>query len=108
MPDQTTRVDNAISREGNRSLLSPQVRRLREARHRSGITLRQLAAMSGVFWTVIWRIESGRHAHPQASTLRKIASALGVSLDPTAIPSKSGFTETAMGSSGTVGQERED
>ena len=51
--------------------------RLREARLRRMLTLRELAARTGVGFDTISRIETGRQ-RPRISTLRRLAEALGV------------------------------
>lgn len=51
--------------------------RLAELREERALTLRELSAMSGVATDTINQIELG-HRRPRASTLRKLARALGV------------------------------
>ena len=51
-------------------------RRVRELRQENVLTLRELAAKSGVSKDTINRIEHGHGAYP--STIRKLARALGV------------------------------
>ncbi len=51
--------------------------KLRELRRRRVLTLRELERESGVSYNTIWRLENGyRQARP--STIRKLATALGV------------------------------
>lgn len=50
---------------------------LREWRERRALSLRELAAASGVSYREVVRIAGGRH-RPRPSTRRKIAAALGV------------------------------
>ena len=52
------------------------VPRLRDARERQALTLRELGALAGVGFVTIWRLEQGRPA--QLRTIRKLAAALGV------------------------------
>ena len=51
--------------------------KLRELRLRRALTLRELAALSGVAFDTIHGIETGKH-QPRPSTVRKLADALGV------------------------------
>jgi len=53
------------------------IRRLRMQR---GLTIQKLAEMSGLSVATIWLIENGRIS-PTLRTLRKIAAALGVSVE---------------------------
>jgi transcriptional regulator with XRE-family HTH domain len=55
--------------------------RLKDLRERRVLTLEELAAKSGVHYTSIARIETGRAARPHPSTIRKLAAALGVSAE---------------------------
>ncbi len=51
--------------------------KLRAARDRKALTLRELAEASGVNYSTIWQLESGRRdARP--STIRKLVAALGI------------------------------
>lgn len=50
---------------------------LRKLRLKAGLSLRTLAAKSGLHWMTIWKIESGL-ASPKLETLKAIASALKV------------------------------
>ena len=52
-------------------------RKLRETRLRQALTLRDLAARSGVAYDTIHGIETAKH-QPRPSTVRKLAEALGV------------------------------
>lgn len=57
-----------------------EVPRLRDARDRRGLTLKQLAERSGVALSSLNRLENGRHlAYP--STVQKIAAALNVTVE---------------------------
>jgi transcriptional regulator with XRE-family HTH domain len=53
--------------------------RLKEWREQRGLTVRGLAAISGVHYVSLVRIEMGR-LDPRLSTLQKLCAALGVSL----------------------------
>lgn len=53
--------------------------RIKELRKRSGLSLDELASRAEMSKSGIWEIESGS-SDPRLSTLRKIASALGVPL----------------------------
>jgi len=53
--------------------------RLREIRERGGLSLRRLAAESGVGVATLARLEAGEY-DPRLSTLRKLAKALRVSV----------------------------
>ena len=51
--------------------------KLKELRTDRALSLRELAAESGVSHTTIWKLEQGREeAHPR--TIRRLAEALGV------------------------------
>ncbi len=52
--------------------------RLKEERRRAGLTQRELAAAAGVGVNTIARIESGDIEEPRVSSLRKLATALGL------------------------------
>ena len=52
--------------------------RLRRLRGRRVWTLQDLAVRSGVHYTTIARIETNREYKPHATTIRKLAKALGV------------------------------
>jgi transcriptional regulator with XRE-family HTH domain len=66
--------------------------RLRTARERRGWTREALAFHSGVSWSAIAQVESGRRRHLRPDTLSALAEALGVTIDylvrgvPTATP----------------------
>ncbi len=51
--------------------------RVRTARRRAALTLRELAAATGIGFDTLSRIETGQQ-QPRMSTVRKIADALGV------------------------------
>ena len=51
--------------------------KLRRARALAAMTLRELAEASGVAFSTIWQLESGRR-EARPSTVRKLAAALGV------------------------------
>jgi len=53
------------------------VTKLRELRRRRVLTLRELEEESGVSYNTIWRLENG-HNDARPSTIRKLATALGV------------------------------
>ncbi len=55
-------------------------KKLRELRLRQALTLRELGALSGVAYDSINAIELGRQ-QPRPSTVRRLATALGVSPD---------------------------
>jgi transcriptional regulator with XRE-family HTH domain len=54
--------------------------KLREARLRRALTLRDLGKLAGVSYDSIHALEVGKHA-PRPSTIRKLAAALGVPPD---------------------------
>ncbi len=54
--------------------------RVRTARQRAGMTLRQLGSATGVSASLLSQIENGR-ARPSVTTLYSLVAALGVSLD---------------------------
>jgi transcriptional regulator with XRE-family HTH domain len=54
------------------------VTRIREER---GLTQQELAKKAGTSYQTIWRIETGKHAEPGIYIAKRIARALGVSLD---------------------------
>jgi transcriptional regulator with XRE-family HTH domain len=53
------------------------MRRLRELRRQSVLSMRELEEASGVSYNTIWRLETGKTG-AQPRTIRKIAKALGV------------------------------
>jgi transcriptional regulator with XRE-family HTH domain len=55
--------------------------RLRASRERRGWTKEELAVHSGISWSAITQIESGRRPNARPSTLSALTDALGVSLD---------------------------
>src|SRR5687767_203826 len=56
-------------------------RRIRASRARLGWTREELAVRSGMSWSAIAQVESGRRANPRPTTLSALAGALGVSID---------------------------
>jgi transcriptional regulator with XRE-family HTH domain len=52
--------------------------KLNRIRTERAYSLRELAELAGVTQDNIWKIESGRTRRPHPSTVRKLASALGV------------------------------
>jgi transcriptional regulator with XRE-family HTH domain len=54
---------------------------LRQIRERKGWTQNHLAEVSGVPQPSIWRLENGQILNPKTSLLRKLAEALGVTMD---------------------------
>ena len=54
---------------------------LRQIRERKGWTQNHLAEVSGVPQPSIWRLEKGLILNPKTSLLRKLAEALGVTMD---------------------------
>ena len=52
---------------------------LKAIRLKRGLSLRQLARLSGISWMTIWRIEQGK-TEPTVATLRKLAQALNVAI----------------------------
>jgi transcriptional regulator with XRE-family HTH domain len=59
-------------------IFGQRVTRIREER---GLTQQELATKAGTSYQTIWRIENGKHAEPGIYIARRIARALGVSLD---------------------------
>lgn len=57
--------------------LSENLRRLRDA---AGMSQQALAEKAGVSWSIIASLEQGKSANPRLSTLRALATALGVKL----------------------------
>jgi transcriptional regulator with XRE-family HTH domain len=55
--------------------------RLRAARERSGWTREALAVRSGLSWSAIAQVESGRRKNVRPQTLAALAEALGVTID---------------------------
>lgn len=55
--------------------------RLREARERAGLSARALDEKAGITPGHTTLIESGRRESPAVETIRKLAEALGVSID---------------------------
>ena len=55
--------------------------RLRAARQRLGWSREALAFHSGVSWSAIAQVESGRRKHVRPGTLSQLSKALGVSID---------------------------
>ncbi len=55
--------------------------KLRQIRISKGLSYRKLAALSGVSFTQIEKIESGIAHNPKLETVCKLAKALGVGLD---------------------------
>jgi transcriptional regulator with XRE-family HTH domain len=55
--------------------------RLRAARERLGWSREALAVRSGVSWSAVAQVESGRRRHLRPDTLSGLATALGVSID---------------------------
>lgn len=53
--------------------------RLKTFRERQGLSLRKLAAVAGVHYVSLVRLEAGTY-DPRLSTLKKLAKALGVSV----------------------------
>jgi transcriptional regulator with XRE-family HTH domain len=56
-------------------------RRVTLEREKRRLSQQELAAMAGVSYQTIWRIEHGKHKEPGIYVARKIARALSVSLD---------------------------
>jgi transcriptional regulator with XRE-family HTH domain len=54
---------------------------IRSARSRAGLTRAQLAEKAGIPRLTIWRIETGMTPDPRSDTLRRIATALGCTVD---------------------------
>ena len=52
--------------------------RLKELREDRALSLRDLERISGVSYNTIWFIEAGRRTRTHPSTIRKLATALGV------------------------------
>jgi transcriptional regulator with XRE-family HTH domain len=60
------------------SIISKNLRKMREAK---GLSQEKLARMVDVANNTIIKIESGKNQNPTLNTLKKIAKALGVSID---------------------------
>jgi len=60
------------------SIISKNLRKMREAK---GLSQEKLARMADVANNTIIKIESGKNQNPTLNTLKKIAKALGVSID---------------------------
>jgi transcriptional regulator with XRE-family HTH domain len=58
--------------------VAPLKEKLKEERRRAGLTQGELAEKAGVGINTIVRIETGEIEEPRVSTLRKLASALGL------------------------------
>lgn len=56
-------------------------KKIRELRHKTGISQEKLARLAGVSYNTIVKIESGESKNPTFQTMAGIAKALGVSLD---------------------------
>jgi transcriptional regulator with XRE-family HTH domain len=56
-------------------------RRVTRIREERGLTQQELAKKAGTSYQTIWRIEAGKHVEPGIYIARRIARALGVSLD---------------------------
>jgi transcriptional regulator with XRE-family HTH domain len=56
-------------------------RRVTLIREERGLTQQELASKAGTSYQTIWRIENGKHAEPGIYIARRIARALGVTLD---------------------------
>lgn len=56
-------------------------RRIAQSRNGRGLTIRQLATASGLNPLSIRKIENGQRANPRIDTMKKLAKALGMSLD---------------------------
>lgn len=54
---------------------------LRRVRERKALSRKELAALSGVDESTIYRLEIGRVQHPIPRTIRKLAEALGVDVE---------------------------
>ncbi len=52
--------------------------KIRRARERQVLSLRELAEKSGVTYVTLWRIETGATGPARPATIRKIAAGLGV------------------------------
>ena len=50
---------------------------LRSLRERHPMTMEELAGLSGLSWNTVWRLENEERT-PHPSTVRKLASVLGV------------------------------
>lgn len=63
---------------------------LRELRERAGMTQVQLAVKAGLTPSTVYKLESGKAKRPSYTTLRSIASALGVRPDEVDVEITSG------------------
>ena len=64
-----------------RDRMNPLGRHLRAARARSGLTQQQLARRASVNTATVVAIEAGRSKHPHATTVCRLAEALGMSVE---------------------------
>lgn len=62
--------------------------RLRQYREAAGLTQVQLSQLSGIDQGHISRIETGQVPRPSVETVRRLAQAVGVSLDDIAQPAE--------------------
>jgi len=53
---------------------------IRYRRHALGLSLRQLAALTGVTHAWLWNLETGIAPNPRLDTMQRIAKALGCSV----------------------------
>ena len=56
-------------------------RNLRRLREQKALSRRDLAERADIDESTIYRLEAGRTLHPAPSTLRKLASALGIEVE---------------------------
>jgi transcriptional regulator with XRE-family HTH domain len=78
-PRRLAAGDGVATRDGQESWTAMLGHRLRDARVRRGLTLRDAAGQVGVTGSFLSQVEHGR-THPSLVTLRRLAQTLGVTL----------------------------
>jgi transcriptional regulator with XRE-family HTH domain len=80
-------------------------RRLRQARHAHGASLRAVAAAVGISPSMLSQVENGK-IHPSVATLYAIVTHLGVSVDDVLVPATTSVTSANGGPSAPQLQRR--